>query len=299
MSVLTKVFVVLLTLLSIALSMFVVAAFAQQENWRTTSRNWRETSMANFAKERTVTANAAIEQQRALDRHRQDISTIDNLQNDLAASNDEVSRLGQGNTNLDNKLTVKEGQLTTTNRLSSLLQAAFNREQESSTKLSRRNSELERRNVDLNNRVKELTANMAMAKSRVRALKQQIAVMSEDRSAGKLAQIPGGPGIVQSYTPSVTTSAAPSAMTSPIRAEVTKVNGNLASISVGSADGVAHGMMFLLYRPATNGGAPHYLGTLRVTRVETNQCAGSIEQAEGEIRPGDSARDEASFALRG
>lgn len=299
MSVLTKVFVVLLTLLSIALSMFVVAAFAQQENWRTSSQSWREAALAANAKERTVTANAAIEQQRALDRHRQDISTIDALQNDLAASNDELDRLNQGNTDLENKLTVKEGQLTTTNRLSSLLQAAFNREQESSTKLSRRNSELERRNVDLNNRVKELTANMAMAKSRVLALKEQIATMSEERAAGKLAQIPSGPGIVQAHTPSVTPTTPHSAMSSPIRAEVTKVNGNLASISVGSADGVAHGMTFLLYRPATNGGTPQYLGVLRVTRVETNQCAGSIEQAEGEIRPGDAARDEASFALRG
>lgn len=299
MSVLTKVFVVLLTLLSIALSMFVVAAFAQQENWRTSSQNWRETSLAANAKERTVTANAAIDQQRALARHRNDVATIDAMQDDLAASNDELGRLNQSNASLENKLTVKEGQLTTTNRLSSLLQAAFNREQESSTKLSRRNSELERRNVDLNNRVKELTANMAMAKSRVRALKEQIAAISEDRAAGKVAQIPGGPGIVQAHTPSVTTTAPPSAMSSPIRAEVTKVNGNLASISVGSADGVAHGMMFLLYRPAINGGTPQYLGTLRVTRVETNQCAGSIEQAEGEIRPGDSARDEASFALRG
>ena len=299
MSVLTKVFVVLLTLLSIALSMFVVAAFAQQENWRTSSLNWRETAIAANAKERTVTANAAIDQQRALDRHRQDVATIDALQNDLAKANDELTRLGQGNNDLNNKLTVKESQLTTANRLSSLLQAAFNREQESSTKLSRRNSELERRNVDLNNRVKELTANMAMAKSRVRALKEQIAAMSEDGTAGKIAQIPGGPGIVQAHTPSVSPTAVPSAMTAPIRAEVTKVNGNLASISVGSADGVAHGMTFLLYRPATNGGAPRYLGTLRVTRVETNQSAGSIEEVEGEIRPGDSARDEASFALRG
>jgi chaperonin cofactor prefoldin len=298
-SVLTKVFVVLLTLLSIALSMFVVAAFAQQENWRLSSESWRETALAANAKERTVTANAAIEQQRALDRHHQDVATIDTLQNNLAAANDELARLNQDNSDLENKLTVKEGQLTTANRLSSLLQAAFNREQESSTKLSRRNSELERRNVDLNSRVKELTANMAMATSRVRALKEQIASMSEDSAGGKVAQIPGGPGIVQAHTPSVSTGAAPSAMSSPIRAEVTKVNGNLASISVGSADGVAHGMKFLLYRPATNGGTPQYLGTLRVTRVETNQCAGSIEQIEGEVRPGDSARDEASFALRG
>jgi len=298
-SVLTKVFVVLLTLLSIALSMFVVAAFAQQQNWRASAEDWRLTSLDAQAKERTVTANAALEQQRALDRHRHDLAVMEGLQNDLAQAKEEGDRLNERNADLANQLTVKDGQLTSANQLSSLVQAAFNREQESSTKLSLRNSELERRNIDLNSRVKELTANIAMAKSRVRALKEQIEAMSEAKFAGGVRQIPGGPGIVEAHTPSVAGPAAVSHMRTPIRAEVTNVTGNLASISVGSADGVAAGMTFLLYRSGTNGGKPQYLGTLRITRVEANQAAGTIEQAEGEIHPGDAARDEASFALQG
>ena len=58
-------------------------------------------------------------------------------------------------------------------------------------------------------------------------------------------------------------------------------------------------MMFLVYRKAQDGGNPQYLGSIRVTRVETNQAAGQIEQSTGDIKPGDSVRDELSFAKRG
>ena len=70
-------------------------------------------------------------------------------------------------------------------------------------------------------------------------------------------------------------------------------------ISVGSADGVAAGMRFLIYRPGQRGARPQYLGTLRITKVEPKQSAGQIEQSEGDIKTGDTVRDEASFAMRG
>ena len=299
MSVLTKVFVVLLTVLSIALSMFVIAAFAQQQNWKASAIDWKNAALAAQAKERAVTANAAIEQQRALDRHRQDTFTSSEQKEQLKQKDQEISGLTKTASELQNKLTIEQSQVTGMTHLSDLLQSSFNREQELTAKLSRRNSELERRNVDLNDRVKELTANVAMARSRVRALKEQIVSLTVAGPGGRVAQIPGGPGIVQAFTPSVTAPTTLSAMTSPIRGEVTDVRGELASISVGSADGVAHGMKFLLYRSSFDGGKPQYLGTLQITRVEANQAAGMIQQAEGEIRPGDLARDEASFAFSG
>ena len=298
MSVLTKVFVVLLTVLSISLSMFVVAAFSQQQKWKASASDWQQAALAAQAKERAVTANAALERQRALDRNREATFEIGQLREGLNSKEDDLATLSVEKADLQSKLSVEQGQVTSGVELSSLIQSALDREQQLSVKLSRRNSELERRNIDLNDRVKELTATLAMAKSRYRALKEQIASMTGDRVAGA-TQIPGGPGIVEPYTPTVTDAAIPSGMTSPIRAEVTSVRGNVVSISAGSAAGVAHGMTFLLYRSSGGTSKPQYVGTLRITRVEANQAAGMIEDATGDVRTGDQARDEASLALRG
>ena len=297
MSVLTKVFVVLLALLSVALSMFTVAAFSQQENWRQSAGNWKEAALSEQSKARAIAANAALEAQNALARHLTDLESINSLKAQVTEKERALAKLESDYAAEANRLTVAMGQSASLSDHNKLLDTARTRDAEFIAKLSRRNSELERLNVDLNDRVKELTSSVAMAQSQIRALREQIETISRDQVAGVI-QVPGGPGIVQAGIPSVTPASTPM-VTSPIRGEVTSVKDGLASISVGSADGVVEGMTFLLYRPGVAGTKPLYLGTLRITRVEANACAGSLETTEGQIQPGDLARDEASFALRG
>ena len=77
----------------------------------------------------------------------------------------------------------------------------------------------------------------------------------------------------------------------PIRGHVTEISGSLASISVGSADGVAEGMVFVIYR------GMDYIGDLRVSKVEPNQSAGSLVRTSGSVLVGDEVADEARFGL--
>ncbi len=295
MSVLTKVFVVLLVLLSVALSMFVVAAFAQQENWKGAASEWKAAALAEQAKARSIAANAALESQNYLNRQTTDLQEIRRLNDELTQRERELAKAESDFAAARNQLTVEQGTVNSTADHLKLLETARSHDAEFIAKLSRRNSELERLNVDLNDRVKELTSSVAMAMSQIRALREQIA-SSTDQVAG-VTQIPGGTGIVQAGIPSVAPAARP-AVTSPIRAEITDVKDGLASISVGSADGVVEGMTFLVYRPASGGGKPTYLGTLRVTRVEANAAAGTVDANGGMIQTGDLARDEASYTLR-
>ncbi|MBK8266812.1 MAG: hypothetical protein IPK83_00255 [Planctomycetes bacterium] len=297
MSVLTKVFTILLVLLSVVLSAFTVAAFSQQENWKASASDWREAALAEQAKSRSIAANAALESQNALARHLSDLDEINKIKAEVADKERSLAKLESDYAAAQNQLSVEQSTVNSTSEHNKLLENARNRDGEFIAKLSRRNSELERLNVDLNDRVKELTSSVAMAQSQIRALRQQIETMSGDQIAG-VTQIPGSSG-VQTGIPSVAPSSARPIVTSPIRGEVTEVKDGLASISVGSTDGVAEGMTFLLYRPGVSGSKPLYLGTLRVTRVEANNCAGTLETTEGQVQPGDLARDEASFALRG
>lgn len=301
MSVLTKVFVVLLTVSSIAMSMLVVAAFSQQQNWKASAEDWQAASIAAQAKERAMAANAAIEKQRALDMHQEDLRKINDVNARLAEANAKIGELETATNGARTSLTVEQGNVTKLSDHNKLLQAAINREKEFSTKLATRNSELERGNIDLTDRIKELTVNVEMARAQVRALQQQIAGMDGMKSGGGLTaarQIPGGADIVEGGLPSAAAPAM-SAAVAPIRGEIKDIKSGLASISVGSADGVAHGMTFLVYRKAPKGGKPQYLGSIKITRVDANEAAGEVEQSAGDIKSGDVVRDEASFAMRG
>lgn len=301
MSVLTKVFVVLLALVSIALSMLVVAAFARQEDWRASANDWRATAAAAQAKERVVAQNAALEQARAQDRHQRDTELTDKLTTQGEEQRRALDDLSRQVAEARNNLTVEQGNTTALAELNKVAVADLNKEREFSSTLAKRNSELERQSIDLNDRVKELTVNVTMAQSQVRALQQQLAAATgratgEPTAAGATVPTAGTANIVEPNIPSVQPALEAAA---PIRGEVLGVKGNLAELSVGSADGVVPGMKFYLYRPAAKaGGKPLYLGALRITKVDAKQAAGLIEQSEGDVRAGDAARDEASFEMR-
>lgn len=301
MSVLTKVFVVLLTLVSIALSMLVVGAFARQEDWRASANDWRAAALAAQAKERAVSQSAALEQARAQDRRQRDVAQISELQAKVAEQARGIDEMNRSLAEDKNQLTVAQGTANALAEQNKVFLADVNKEREFSAKLSKRNSELERQGVDLTDRVKELTTNMTMAQSQVRALQQQLAAVSGRGAAEGGAATSGAPGrenIVEANIPTVQPSQTTEAI-APIRGEITSVKGTLAEISVGSADGVSAGMKFLIYRSGQRGAKAQYLGTLRITKVDAKTAAGAIEQSEGDIRSGDTVRDEASFAMRG
>jgi hypothetical protein len=293
-SVLTKVFVLLLSVCSIFLSALVVAAFTQQQNWKASADEWQAAALAAQSKERAAVGSAVIEKQRGLDLHKRDAAKIADLKDKLAQADTRTSELERQLADSQNKLAVEQGQVTSVADQGRLIQTALNSEKQFSAKMASRNSELERGNIDLTDRVKELTVQVESARTQIRALTQQLAHV--DR-VGSVGQVPGGEGIVEAGVPSVEPLTSP-ALATPIRGEVTSVDGARAQISVGSADGVTPGMNFLIYRRGS-GSRPQYLGNLKVTVVDSNNAAGEIEQSEGDIRSGDSVRDEASFAMRG
>lgn len=295
MSVLTKVFVVLLTLVSIALSMLVVSAFARQEDWRASAKEWQATAAAAQAKERAITQSAALEQSRAQDQHQRDLAQIQELQAKVDEQERTIAENNRALAEAQSRLTIEQANATTLVEQNKVFVSEVSREREFTAKLSKRNSDLERQNIDLGDRVKELTANITMAQAQVRALQQQLAAVSAGRGDAGGVAVPAA--IVEANIPSIQPSASAEA-TAPIRGEVTSLKSNLAQISVGSADGVSEGMRFLIYRPGPRGSRPEYLGTLKITKVEPKQAAGQIEQSEGQIRVGDTVRDEASFAMR-
>lgn len=297
MSIVTKVFLIVVVILSIALSTLSIAANSMSQNWKKAADDWKASALAASANERATTVQARLT-------HEQDLDKIGNLSNEKVKLQAELAKLQQ---ELDAKTiefgtsqgqaTALTANLTGLQEQLKLVGSQFAREREFNGTLSKRNAELERRNSDLNDRVKELTTALAMANTQVRALQQQISG-SEGGSTSAGIQSYGatsGSGVVEAFKPSVQPMA-PS-VTAAIRGRVTSVRGNVAGISVGSADGVMPGMKFLVYREAGSA-TPQYLGTVQITHVEANESAGTVLRTSGTIQTGDTATDEASMAMR-
>jgi hypothetical protein len=150
---------------------------------------------------------------------------------------------------------------------------------------------LERRNLDLSERVNEQTAQILVLVQQQNQLEQQINILREEKS--RLSQSGAGAPATGRYVPveygGVSPVAAPAA--TPIRGHIVEVQGNIATISVGSADGVKEGAVFVIYR------GPDYVGDLKVTDVEPNLSAGRIIRSRSTPRQNDQVADEPALGM--
>jgi chromosome segregation ATPase len=160
--------------------------------------------------------------------------------------------------------------------------------------LEERNMEVERRNFDLSEHVDQITEQNLVLRQEKKQLEQQVYLLQAEnkRMAALtkqpptvLAEVASGPalGRVLPLTEATAT---------PIRGRIVELSGTLASVSVGSSDGVEPGMLFVIYRGSD------YIGDLEVTDVEPNLAAGQITRTRGTPRVGDLVMDEAGFAAQ-
>ena len=293
MSTLTKIFVVLLVVFSIAFTMSTISFVAQTANWRELAEGYRLEAQTTDTHLRNVLASTAAEIASNRDainahiarckdleaKHQDALEEVGELQAELAAARSEVSSLQATAGLLAGELRVG--------------QAGWTEQRKQRDDLERRSLELERRNLDLSERVNEQTARLQVMQRDQRHLMEQLHLLEEQNRAlgqyrerlraGDLSALAeGGEEAVTPLTP---------LSGSPIRGHVIEVSGELATVSVGSADGVTEGMLFVIYRGLD------YIGDLRISAVEPDQAAGKIVRSRGTPRVGDKVADEARFGM--
>lgn len=302
MSVITKVFVILLTVFSIAFAMATISFVTRQENWRKVAIEYHQTAISEAAKTKVVSAQMQITHAQDLAKLSQLTAQVADLQGKTATTEGKVKELTNQSAQLESQVSSLSGTLKGVQQTLSVTQSQLVSEQDFARKLAARNSELERRNIDLNDRTKELTVSLAMSQQQNRAYLEQISALEtrlDQMARGPRGQTPDAGMTVQADVPAAVPGGV--AAVAPIRGKITEIRGNLASISVGAADGVQRGMSFMIYRAGTAGGEPTYVATLEISRVDANAAAGQIvRRNEGkEILVGDPVRDQASFASKG
>ena len=294
MSALTKIFIVLLVLFSIAFSSMTVSIVAQSTNWRDTALKYEEQARISETNLRHEIAASAAQLASALDEARSNIAEIGRLEG-------EVEKARQDAAGFQAQLARVESEKSSADAMNrgllsqlQLVQASSDEYQKQRTGLERSAVDTQRRNIDLNDRVNELTEQVDVLLEQKRHFEQQINILrteSERFAAGRSGlhtfEDPAGSAMRN------VVALAPVAARA-IRGHVVDIGGNLVTASVGSADGVKMGMVFVIHR------REEYVGDFTVTVVDPNQCAGRITLSALAPRVGDKIADQASLtASRG
>jgi hypothetical protein len=293
LSTLTKVFIVLLVVFSIAFSTMTVSMVAQTTDWRDTAMKFEEHARIADTNLRNMIAASAALEATARDTARGQLEKIAELEGQLQTNSGELARIRADLAKAESERSSSE---TMNRALIAQLEMARSAEGEIRTQrdsIEKRNIDLERRNIDLSDRVNELTAQVSVLVEQRRQFEQQINVLRNEnerlsRAGGQAPaavgqEAPAGPamGNVRPLTP-----AAPAA----ISGRVLAVSDNLVTISVGQVDGVRGDMVFVVHRDGD------YIGDLKISKVDPNQSAGRMVRSSRAPTRGDLVTDAVAMA---
>lgn len=293
MSTLTKVFIVLLVLFSIAFTSMTVSIVAQTTNWKDTALKFQEQAKISETNLRHEIAASAAQLATALDEARANLEVIGRLDAEIEKVRQDKARLQSELAKADSEKSGVEAMNHGLFAQFQMAKAEVDELRKQRGELERRTIDRERRNIDLNDRVNELTEQVDVLLEQKRHFEQQIHILRQEsyRMAGGSAmntfEEPEGRALprVEALTPVAARA---------IRGHVLEIIGNLLTVSVGSADGVKKDMIFVIHR------ADQYVGDLKITVVDPNQSAGRITLSAAAPQVGDKIADQASLnASRG
>ena len=280
MSTMTKVFIVLTAVLSIAVSCLFIAAAAQWTNWRDLAEQYQmleQAAVSQRMNQEVITASSIALLDDALQAKARELDAAQgqnrDLTNDLLDSKRELARQRNeavaaeaGRKKLEEILDVHTTELTAL--------------QKQNQTLLTRSIDLQTRNTRLNSRVLELTSNATILTDQVRNLQEKL-YAAERQVADLQSGRAGGRGVAQVGEAVPGAVAVSPTVVGPIRGEITEIDGSYASINIGESSGVVSGMTFMIHRGST------FVAELLVDRVRPREAGGKLRTVQHEVRRGD------------
>lgn len=280
MSTMTKVFVVLTTVLSIALSCMFIAATAQWDNWRDLAQKNQTARNAAIQERDAAVASAqaslAIKDEELASKSQE----LTNSQSETQRLSDELARLKSDNAVLSNERLAAEAGRTKLQEILDVTANELKSLQKQNQTLLAESLDLQSRNARLNGRVLDLTTQVTILTDETRNLQEKLyaAEHSGQSVAARRGAIPAAAAAFE--TPGVLR--AEPGLGGVIRGQVAQVDGIYAAIDVGETSGVAPGMAFMVYRDGV------FLGQLTIDTVEPKRAGGKLSAlTQGGVRQGD------------
>lgn len=286
MSPLTKLFVVLLVIVSMlnaaAIVVFVnkaeplapqLTALGQQ------LQSARNEAAANLAAKDKAEQQYNTETQLHLSDNNKNQAAIADVQQKVNSDQVTIARLTADNTDM-------QAGLNTANSNVQLSTATANKLQDQVTQLRTTNDGLAKSNEEFGRRNAQLTSTLESQTARLEETQENLSQSKENQQ--KLAAALKERG----YDPDQIISASTSAVAAPdiegVIRDKSVINGNtFVTISVGSNDGVAKGMKFSVVE------GPDFLGIVTISTVDTDNSIGRLEPAPGKgdrVQKGDEVR---------
>lgn len=289
MSALTKVFIVLTSVLSIVVSVLFVGTAAQwaeskelvdtyqvlEEAAVTERRNLQVIMEASLAmkddalQQKTQALEAARNQVQDL------LNDLANARSALAVCTNDKAAADAGRKKLEEIVDVQTVELTALQKQNQMLLT--------------QNIDLQTRNTRLNSRVLELTSTVTIQNDQRRNLQEKLYACEQENTelqqslASGRRVLPRGEEIAGRVAPVAIS------VVGPIRGEIMEVDGNYASINVGDTSGVVEGMTFMVYRGST------FIAELVIDSVRPKQAGGKLKTMQQQVNLGDAV----AFGLEG
>jgi hypothetical protein len=279
-STMTKVFVVLSAVISIALSAVFIAFAAQVYNWKALAAEYqtvRDAAVTELQAERAASQAALTMKDQALVQRGQ---LLRDAQRQIDDVNERLAKARTDAAQAENERLNSEAGRTKLQELLDLATARLNSLEKEVQVLHANNRDLQTRYANANGRLIRLTTDNTIlteelrnARAKLYAAEQQVASLQSGAAWPRgTSAAPSTPGVVAVSAP----------VRGEIRGQITEVRGSYAGVNVGESSGVVVGLEFMIYRDGT------YLGELTIESVRPSESGGRItSQVEGEIRAGD------------
>ena len=279
MSTMTKVFVVLTSVVAIVLSCLTVASAARWSNAKEQIADYQRLYQAEFVARMNAQAlmatNLALKDDALKDRDRllgQKNEELREVTNELASlrirlsgeMNDRAAAEA-GRKKLEEILSVQTAELTSTRK--------------DNQELLNEKIDLQTRNQRLSSRVLELTSQTTIATDEIRNLQEKL-YAAEQHSKELQQQLAAGVRRVKPSEPPDGAVPVTPMVAGAIRGEVVGVDGRYVSLNVGETSGVVEGMRFMVHRGDT------YVGDVRIESVRPKEAGGKLTM----VAPGESVQ---------
>lgn len=288
MSILTKIFVVLVTVLSVLLVALIVPFVANTENLRGQlgQANQRIVAAEDKARDYQVEINAAQEAVSAQiselrNKNQKLESMVNTLQSDLATARadkqSETAKLAQ----LDASVSLLAAAEDTNSKLLADLQTELTQRRDAVVQLGQQRIELSDRVNQLQGDNEALTRSVRRTREQATALEQALAQLNQ-----KIESLPDNVRILFSGETRTASTQEGSEPDFVIRGQITKVSTvegtTFVQINVGQNDKVEPNMKFYVHTADNK-----YVGTIVISAVDTDASAGRVVLASGKITEGD------------
>ena len=288
MSTLTKVFIVVLVVFSIGFTTMTISIVAQSTDWRDTAQKYEEHAKVADTNLRNEIAASAATEATLRDSIKSHLEKIGEVEGQFKTNGAEMAKLRSDIAKAESEKSSSDAMsrgLLAQLQIADAGRAEYRKQRD---EIEKRNIELERRNIDLNDRVNEQTARIAVLFEQKRQYEQQLSILkTENEKLARSAGRPAGASVLEAPSGVAMSNVTPLTPISPtpVRGKILEVSGNLVTISVGSADGVKEGMVFMITR------GDQYVGDLKISTVNPNQSAGRMVRTTLAPAQGDQVKD--------